>query len=775
MDSNIYSNILQSQILGNESDSMSPYLIGFMAFLAVGAIIGTIVYFLLKCKGEASSCTDNDDCCDDLICYGKICTTNNVESEPNIYCGTWGEENDCPRNYTQKADNILGNSEEECCITPPPSTCEEWNRTRNCPSGTNFIGNDVEGSSFTQCCSIIPRCGRWNVIEDCPEGYTFNGDTTIGSTTGECCSPIPMCNEWIASPNNQCPDGYTINEENTPGNTIEECCSIISGSCYEWLENTNYFGEPLNGQCPDLFGLETPLPSVSAGRQGSSIAECCDNVTCDLWFLGEDYNDGISNGSLEQGCDNSTLTPLPGSTIGYSEEECCRELTCGEWYSTTITSVCDDPTTTPLPDSSIGYSEDECCRELTCGDWGEKYQCGADRFIPESLKATIIDPSIPDYCCQGGVFPSSDFSQSTNNIIFDEARIWGEGFPGDKLACYALDSAYCLGSVVNGEVRGGEDIQLDDWNIDIIDNSFRKVGTNAEGPVNMEGPGKNNCLLPPTCSTTVTGLPETPTGADQITVDLDNYLDDGQTITGRKGRILIYYAPRTYTNREEGGDSLATEVSSNYGNQGFRDDLQIYDMTINGVNINPADEDNDNPLSNYKNWRVSALTREQLDGSDGYRGIYTYNVNDYNNNEIYNEITSPSPGIFDIATLPKKLSSLTNPDGSPEDRDHVDIHKNRWYRNSSGKIPHSNGGVEIGRPYIMYEGTHLPTRPLEEDTEYINPRILVSPEITFESNEASIRFYATHSKVDPNAYHFSYRGLEEVWNGQLKIGVEIID
>jgi len=55
----------------------------------------------------------------------------------------------------------------------------------------------------------------------------------------------------------------------------------------------------------------------------------------------------------------TTLTPETETVIGFTQSECCRFLTCGEW-DLDLANDC-APGTTLTPPETEGYSVSECC------------------------------------------------------------------------------------------------------------------------------------------------------------------------------------------------------------------------------------------------------------------------------------------------------------------------------------------------------------------------------------------------------------------------------
>jgi hypothetical protein len=175
----------------------------------------------------------------------------------------------------------------------------------------------------------------------------------------------------------------------------------------------------------------------------------------------------------------------------------------------------------------------------------------------------------------------------------------------------------------------------------------------------------------------------------------------GSSVIGKTGRILLHF--RT-------GDV-------------WYSDIQIISINVNGSNTTIA-ADSGSGVSLYTNWKTKILNYPSVVSNN------TYTIGDYSN---YSSLVN-------VGT-----NSGASTDPTYENR--------RWQRMSSGTPSSTNVGINHNSPYVMFESS---------GTSGGNTRsnILVSPEITFTSNNFSMQIYGWSSQSGGFA-------------GVLRLGIEL--
>jgi len=116
---------------------------------------------------------------------------------------------------------------------------------------------------------------------------------------------------------------FKCEEDGSECTTTSDCCEGL---------------ECIDSKCSSSTPTVSPQPVVNNVEPEPELTTCAD------W-------------DIEYGCANGTTTITPGTVIGFTQSECCRFLTCGEWEL--ANNNCPDGET--LLSDTAGYSEEECC------------------------------------------------------------------------------------------------------------------------------------------------------------------------------------------------------------------------------------------------------------------------------------------------------------------------------------------------------------------------------------------------------------------------------
>jgi len=242
---------------------------------------------------------------------------------------------------------------------------------------------------------------------------------------------------------------FKCKDEDGECTTTSDCCknlTCIDSKCKKVttpavISNCGEWDDQETSSCwPEGYSV----PSGFRNREGNTIEECC-RGSCGEWF--SDGNTCVSK------------IPMPGETLGYSEEECCEE---GMWYrgeaGKSCNEVCNTLTTATKychPDneitseerlkqvmSSINFNNTQCgefietqypmCENLSTVDWSEntnidnKNEPARLSYNTTTTECRYINPNILTL-------------EQTNKERIKTGSVGDDYLPGED----AWDTAYC--------------------------------------------------------------------------------------------------------------------------------------------------------------------------------------------------------------------------------------------------------------------------------------------------------------------------------------------
>lgn len=294
---------------------------------------------------------------------------------------------------------------------------------------------------------------------------------------------------------------FKCKDENQECTTTSDCCGDLECTDSKCKKaTTTVTGVSKCGEWDDLSNTSCwpegySVPSGFRNRTGNTVEECC-RGSCREWF--SDGNTCVSK------------IPMPGETLGYSEEECCEE---GMWYrgeaGKSCNEVCNTLTTATKychPDnditseerlkqvmSSINFNSSQCgefietqypmCENLSTVDWSDdtdpSYQENEPARLSYNTTTTECKYINPNILTLDQVDKESKRTGSVGEDYLPRADAWDTAYcslelPDESLFCNCRDTKPIIGEGLNRS----EGRSVSPW-----------YGTKYGGLRSPEGPG----------------------------------------------------------------------------------------------------------------------------------------------------------------------------------------------------------------------------------------------------------------------------------------------
>ena len=275
---------------------------------------------------------------------------------------------------------------------------------------------------------------------------------------------------------------FKCKDENQECTTTSDCCDDLIcflGKCRKKPTATTISGLSNCGAWEDLKtstcwpeGYSVPTNFRNKTREGlESWQQSCCRGSCREWF--SDGNTCVSK------------IPMPGETLGYSEEECCEE---GMWYrgeaGKSCNEVCNTLTTATKychPDnditseerlkqvmSSINFNSSQCgefietqypmCENLSTVDWSDdtdpSYQENEPARLSYNTTTTECKYINPNILTLDQVDKESKRTGSVGNDYLPRSDAWDTAYcslelPDESLFCNCRDTKPIIGEGLN--------------------------------------------------------------------------------------------------------------------------------------------------------------------------------------------------------------------------------------------------------------------------------------------------------------------------------------